>query len=563
MGVLCGSGVYAATVDTGSIYRAIQKSGHRDSVKKAHPKYKTKEEHHALMTSADTTLIKEFKIVGNDEFSKSELNLLLEPFIGKVLTSGKITEAANILTEYFHTKGYFTEETSLRKDSIQEGIVTLVVEERHLEKNGISVQNKGKRVKSKIVQKLWDSTMKAGAMKQDDYERAMLLTNDLPGISAKSDMYFGQEAMTDDLIITVTDEKIFNGNIDIDNYGSYGTGETEVGTTLYWNSPTGNGEEIVARLITSGQYSNYGYIDVALPVLNNATRFGISLDYLDYENKHDAKGEGTAWNGNVYLKYPFVRSEVFTLEGEARYVHAVLKDNNATEQIDHTKIDKGVFKILGNRSDTFLLNGITYFDLSLTVGDVDLKNSENKQMDAMLYNTDGDFAKLNFSLSRYQNLVGDLSVKLSFDGQFASKNLDSSEKYSLGGPYAVTAYPVGEAAGDNAWVLGVEFNYDFYSMPWGGDFQLSAFYNYGWTELLKNPKKYLDYYSIDSKYNEIRLQTVGVGFSQTWTDSVVIRGMIGKQIGDNEYRDIPGNDHKDIDQSDSNYRAWIEAIYYF
>ena len=41
-------------------------------------------------------------------------------------------------------------------------------------------------------------------------------------------------------------------------------------------------------------------------------------------------------------------------------------------------------------------------------------------------------------------------------GQFASKNLDISEKMGLGGMYAVRAYPVGEAYADEGYVVNLE-----------------------------------------------------------------------------------------------------------
>ena len=566
-GLLGSANLYATPfTDTGSIYNQLKSNSDRKIQKKEHPKYKATQEERILVHTSNVGVIKGFKVVGNDELTMQELKSVLDPYIGQELNKLDIHNAAAALTEYYQKKGFFTEETTLKPHSIKNGIVTLNVDERHLEKGGISVTNSEKRVKSEKVLNLWNNTMKPGAMKQDEYERAMLLTNDFPGISAKADLYFGEEEGTDDLVITVTDEEVFNGNIDIDNFGSYYTGRTQLGTTLYWNSPTKNGEEIVARFITTGEYSNYGYIGFALPVLSNGTRVGISFDYLYYEldhQKQNESGDGTAWNAKVYVKHPIVRSEDLTVEAELSYTYTAMKDNDATSELDNSKVNKGIFKLSGNKSDDLLLNGVTYFDVSMTFGDVKLENKVHAELDALIVNTAGTYTKLNFSLSRLQNLVGDLSSKISVDGQWASGNLDTSEKYFLGGPYSMPGYPVGQVAGDNAAILYADLRYDFYKMPWGGDFQLKAFYSHGWVELLKDPDAYTNYYSLDKKYNEMTLQTIGLGFSQTWTNSVVIRGMVGKQIGDNEYREIPENNKLDYDLSDNDYRAWVEAIYYF
>ncbi len=559
----------APFTDTGSLYNQMQRNAQQSVKKKEHPKYNTKEKQQAKLSGRHMVKVNGFKIIGNDELSQAEIDKVLAPFIGRTMSTEELTQAANALTEYYHKKGFFDANVALIKPYILKGgIIVLVVDERHLEKGGISVENSGERIKTQKVQKLWENIMKPGAMKQKDFERAMLLTNDFPGISAKADLYYGTDDKTDDMVITVTDEDVFNGNIDIDNYGSYYTGQTEVGATLYWNSPTQNGEEIVARFISTGKYSNYAYVDIAVPVFDNGIRIGASFDYLKYELTHQNQGEGgdgSAWNGTAYVKYPLVRSEDFNVETELDYVHTRMKDNDLTEELDNSTIDKGVFKISGNRSDDFLLNGITYFDVSLTVGNLKLHNQKHKANDDKFVKSAGSFTKLNFSLSRFQNLVGNLSSKISIDGQWASKNLDSFEKYFITGPYAVAGYPVGEVAGDKAAVFYADLRYDFYQMPWGGDFEVNAFYTYGWAQIYKSQSTWDAYYPNKPDDNEVRLQTVGLGLSQTWSDKAVIRVSVGRQVGGNRHAKRAYNDPvgKDYDQSTSDYRAWVQAIYYW
>lgn len=568
-GLLGTATLYAAPyADTGSIYNQIKNTQEQHIEKKTHPKYKTKEEHHALVHDVNRILVKGFKVIGNEDLTEQELQTVMKPYVEHELSMVEIHAAANTLSEYYHDKGYFATEVTLRPHSIKDGIVTLNVSEGHLEKGAISVTNNGERIKSEKVLALWNNTLKPGVLKQEEYERAMLLTNDFAGISAKVDMYLGEKAGTDELVVTVTDEEVFNGNIDIDNFGSYYTGRTQIGTTLYWNSPTKNGEEIVARFITTGKYSNYGYLDLAVPVLDNGMRIGVSIDYLEYEldlDKSDEAGDGSAWNAKMYLKYPIARTTDLNVESELSYMHTALKDNDATSEIDNSTIDKGTLRISGNRSDDYLQNGITYFSATVTAGNLSLDNKEYRENDALTSKTAGNFTKLNVELSRLQNLVGDLSTNISVEGQWASKNLDTSEKYFLGGPYSVSGYPVGQVAGDNAAVFYADLRYDFYKMPWGGDLQLKGFYSYGWTEIFKDPSAWQALFPNGEQYaedNEVTLQTVGLGFSQTWSDTAVIRVMVGKQVGDNVLRKY-FDDGKDFDESDNDYRAWVEAIYYF
>ena len=72
-------------------------------------------------------------------------------------------------------------------------------------------------------------------------------------------------------------------------------------------------------------------------------------------------------------------------------------------------------------------------------------------------NTVGAFSKLGYNLGRQQRLNDTDTMLFQFSGQIASKNLNSSEKFSLGGANGVRAYPQGEASGDEGWMLNLEY----------------------------------------------------------------------------------------------------------
>ena len=71
--------------------------------------------------------------------------------------------------------------------------------------------------------------------------------------------------------------------------------------------------------------------------------------------------------------------------------------------------------------------------------------------------SNADFTKLSFSYSRLQPLSELQSLIFTFRGQNSSDSLVSLEKFSLGGPDTVRAYPVAEALMDSVYLLSVEF----------------------------------------------------------------------------------------------------------
>lgn len=558
--------LYSASFrDSGTIYRQIKDDTLRNvEQKKMLPKVEVVQKEKIQFDDSHKIYVKGFHVVGNEHLTESELHTIMQPFIHVELSTTQLHEAANTLMLNYREKGYFAAKVYIPPHSIHDGIVTLHVYEGHLEENGIELKNSDERVKSEKVLDLLNNTLKPGIMIKDDYERAILLTDDFPGINAKATIYPGKEVGTARFMIETQDEEVFNGNIDIDNFGNYYTGENRLGTTLYFNSPTKNGEELVARLVTTGKYSNFGYVDLAVPILDNGTRFGFSVDYLKYKLDHqiiDTNGRGNAWDARAYFKYPFIRTRHLNIEGEVSYVHTELVDKSDLGELANRKLNKGIFRVSGNHDDDFLSNGVTYFNASLIVGELDLdKNDVYKEFDAITANTVGSYTKFNVEVSRLQHIKGDLSTFISLAGQWANTNLDTSEKFFLGGPYSVSGYPVGQVGGDDAVLFHADLRYDLYDMPWRGDFQISAFYTYGWTKIWNDP--YPEWQGTNPIIsNEIMLQSAGIGFSQIWSDTAVIRAMLGKKIGDNDSRDpITGEDY---DQSNRDYRFWLNAIYYF
>jgi len=551
--------------NSGSLYRQIKDDSLREINKeKALPETEISVSDETTYDDTHQVHVNGFNIVGNTLLSEAELLEAIQPFTNSLLSTSGLHEVANTLMKHYRDRGYFAAKVFIPPHSIHEGIVTLHVYEGYLEENGIELENSGTRVKDDVIAKLLSRTLKPGVITKDDYERAILLANDIPGITARGILYPGREVGTAGFLLQTRDEDVFQGNIDYDNFGDYYTGESRFGTTLYFNSPTKNGEELVFRFVTTGEYSNFGYVDLAVPVLANGMRLGASFDYYKYKLDHefrDVGAEGDAYSARVYAKYPYIRTRHNNLHGEASYIYTRMTDETDAGEIADRVVHSGVFRLHGDHDDDYLANGVTYFDFYVTAGYLDLDgNDAYKQYDDMTAETSGSFAKVNASLSRLQHVYGNLSANLSVSGQIASKNLDTSQKFYLGGPYSIEGYATGEAAGDNGAQLHADLRYDFYNLPWRGNLQLSVFYAYGWTQLHKDPWNGWEGNN-DIIKNDITLQSAGLTLTQTWSNKMVVRTMLGRQLGDNKMRWPETGE--DRDHSDSDYRFWINTIFYF
>lgn len=90
--------------------------------------------------------------------------------------------------------------------------------------------------------------------------------------------------------------------------------------------------------------------------------------------------------------------------------------------------------------------GKLQLDTALTAGDIN--------------DTRGSFDKFNLELVRLQTIGSAWSLMGRLSLQAAGKNLDSSEKFSLGGATGVRAYPTGEANGDAGALAQIDLRYN-------------------------------------------------------------------------------------------------------
>jgi hemolysin activation/secretion protein len=160
----------------------------------------------------------------------------------------------------------------------------------------------------------------------------------------------------------------------------------------------------------------------------------------------------------------------------------------------------------------------------------------------------GDFAKFNIDGRRLQRVNDNMNFLLSFSAQRAMKNLASAEKFSLGGPNAVRAYPVGEATGDDGLVVTGELRY----IPpgakvFGGDFILSGFIDYGIAKLNHEPL------ASDTE-NHRELSGYGVGLSLGRDGNFVLRSSIAWRIT----RTDPQSD-----TAERWPRVWVQGVKWF
>ncbi len=186
--------------------------------------------------------------------------------------------------------------------------------------------------------------------------------------------------------------------------------------------------------------------------------------------------------------------------------------------------------------------------LALSAGRLNLNGSPTQAGDALGARTDGQFSKLRAQLSRAQNLAPGWTLLISHSQQWANKNLDSSEKFYIGGPDSVRAFPVNEASGARGSLSSAELQWQL-----SGTLALLGFYDQGRVRVNVDP------YAGAVQPNRLRLEGAGLGLQWRPDASFSLKASWARRLQENPNP----RDGKDQDGTLRRDRLWLSAIYSF
>ena len=427
--------------------------------------------------------VKEVKFTGNSVYSSAQLAAVLGRVGGQALDLAGLQALARKVTVFYREHGYPFATAYLPAQKLVHGVLRI----RILEGRYGQVKAEGGTGVANHAQRFLSHLKSGGVIKMAPLQRSLLLLDDLPGIHTRPVIRPGQEVGTGDLIVHVTREPSFTGEIGGDNHGDRFTGEYRVRAGLQWNSPFSFGDRITLNGFLSNERQWLGDFRYDMPLGNSGLRGRFGYAHTRY---HLGKGfkpldaNGTVDQVTIGGSYPVIRSQHRNLTIDGAWQHKWLKDNqSATNTRNNKRSDILPLSLHFDLRDGMLGGGLNYGSLSLAAGNLKL-GVPLEAIDASTARTAGHFHKWDLDLVRVQSTpFSKLRLYGRFSGQWASKNLDSSEEFGLGGPYGVRAYPVGEGFGDAGWLAQVEVRYRVgHAAPYG-------FYDAGRVKINERPWK--------------------------------------------------------------------------
>jgi hemolysin activation/secretion protein len=412
-------------------------------------------------------------ISGNKLFSNNELAALVDDLIGSEHNFVEINNSVAKISRFYRTRGYAVARAYLPAQELKDGVITIKILEGIV--GAQTLDNQSRLSDTRVNSMLAD--IKVGQPLQvTPVDRAVLLLSDTPGVGgARATLQPGASVGTSDLLIDLDPAKAYFANAEFDNFGSHYTGEYRTGAAVAINSPLNIGDQLTIRGLTSNDNLTYARMAYQIPVGGSGFKLGGAYSDTRYKFMIDtSKFYGSASSASIYTTYPFIRSQNTNLYGTMTLEQKNLSDVQIATTTDK-KVRLGNLGLAGNHQDGLFGGGISAFDSSLVSGKLSL-DADTLRIDsgADSANSNGRFSKLNLNFNRLQRITDSNTLSIVLSGQRASKNLNSSEKFYLGGANAVRAYPQGEAGGDQGWMVNAELRRSFMN-----NLQGVAFYDAG------------------------------------------------------------------------------------
>ena len=521
--------------------------------------------------SGDTnilTVVRSFLLTGGASVEPAAVQAVLAGWVNRPVGLSDLRQATRAVEDLFRSRGWLAR-VSLPEQDITDGVVRMSIVESRMGRvqfpQGVAPLRPelSARVRSILA---WH--LPAGEpLNLMALERALLLADDLPGVRVQGGLKASDLPNSTDVVASISAEGALRGDASLDNAGNRATGAERANVWVNLLSPLGLGEQLSLGGSASPG-SQYVSFDASAPIPGDPGLRGwrmvgsaSALNYRVLERRNNTTGlapDGTGTTLGASLQYPLVRTALSNWAVSAGVLQTRLhnRDDNVTlgsrETVSRTRIDALSLSLNGNQFDRWYGGGAISAGLALVSGDLSLRGSPRSAIDNndQSVSTQGRFTKLRWNASRLQTLGVGTSLLAATTGQFASTNLDASEKMYLGGMNGVRAYPNAEAGGSTGTRVSLDLLHEL-DARW----QISAFCDWGQVQQFRN-NVFAGTVTPLVVRNSVTLRGAGLGLLWRLDRGVQLKAMWARRLGNNPLATSSG---ADTDGSLHRDRLWLNA----
>ena len=506
-------------------------------------------------TTGRLVMLNGFRFVGSTKLSAQELNAVVAKYLGKSLSFSQLEAAVIDVSQAYREAGWVVK-AFLPEQDILDGIVRIQIVEAVFGEVLVNNPLPGAASPETIKRIIGEQQDSGELLSAKALDSALLIADDISGAFISGSMQEGQKDGQTDLLIKLQGKPVLQGALTSDNTGSISTGNVRFLGYVNVNNLLFGGDTLSTQVLST-EGSKYIRLGNSVPLGYGGLRLGINASKLNYkvlQLEADLAATGTSETLGLESSYPIVRSRLQNLYVNLGVDIKKFKNIGGGEVTTEYKNKLVTLGLSGNLLDTLGGGGVNSANLFLTVGKLNLDGSPNAEEVASTTQAGGRFQKLRYAFSRQQTLNRELTFFASLSGQWANKNLDSSEKFYLGGSTGLRAYPSSEGGGALGSLASLELRWQASpSSSWVGFFDIGQV----------TVNRYNNF-SGASELNDFILKGAGIALNWQVNNKWAVKTIWARRIGSNPNANIEADKlGKDQDGTLIKNRFWISANFDF
>ncbi|MCB1551008.1 MAG: ShlB/FhaC/HecB family hemolysin secretion/activation protein [Alphaproteobacteria bacterium] len=427
------------------------------------------------------------EIEGQTVYPQAKLEKLYASKVGTQISLADVYALAAQLTAQYRNDGYILTQVVVPPQTIAGGVIKLRVVEGSIDQ--IRIEGNNSSVTNDVIG-LYAAELKSKkALNNKELEHALLLINDLPGVTARGVLSPSRSVVGASDLTIVVERNPFDAQIGVDNYGSRFLGRWEVTGGVAANSLLGLNELLSLNMAyaPSGQglepELTYGEVLAQFPIGRYGTKLAMKLGITQTEpgaslDEFDVKGH--ARYAGLSVDQPFIRTRDFNLSASLGFD---VRETRTKSNIEATREDDlSVIRVGAHTDwvDTVLNAAVTNIDMEVSRG-VSWFGASDKG-DTNMSRPDGDpeFTKITASLTRLERVIDRIALQTSLSGQMSNGALLSAEEFGVGGTAFGRGFDPSELVGDDGFGGSVELQWNQpVPVTWVSDYTVYGFYDIG------------------------------------------------------------------------------------
>ena len=489
--------------------------------------------------------VRSIRFVGGEGWAQeAELAEWVRPSLGQMLSTADLMVLIEQVSQSLKSRGWLLAQAYLPPQDVTSGDIEVRLMPGLLDGGleGIVVSG-AQRVSEERIRAMVAAPMRAqqGRLNAQQLEEGLLRAAELSGVSATASLVRGAQPGSSRLTIETQEAPLVGGGITLDNFGGPYTGVERATGLLTLNSPLGLGDSLLFNAVSSSGIAMLT-TQLSVPVGSDGLKLGGSLTSLRYRvggDLADLDLKGRALMLGLNASYPLYLTPSYKLRARVGLDRKSFVDSAAGELLGDKVAQVLSLGFNGQISDSLWGEGLNDWSLGLDRGHMDLSRLPAVlEQDQAGPRTHGDFHKWLYPFKRLQPLAGRWMAQLSLNGQQAARNLESSEKFSLGGNSGIRAYPGGQGVGDSGTVASLTVSHPWVWPTSSHRLEMSGFYDWGRIRVHHSGDQVIDSATGRNTYT---LSGVGLGLNLTQPRAWGLALTWARALGSNPGRSTDGN----------------------